>query len=254
MIPQDLLDKAIAKGTTEQYEAYVRTFPSVLTNNFKEWIDGEGVSVFAHYRDVSRGAGTGIKPPYSGLPLTQEQHSNQHQHGYDYYNPRQWWETQCNIMLCKWINNVKPPVLPEKRTSEVFTITGANHINAIKEMLDGYFKNPNAKPIKITVETDTRQRSTQQVRAQWGVVYNNLVEFYTENISAYGRDAARSIIDYAPSAEEIHAMHKRLHNDNQSTARLNPSKHSDYFQAMADYMQEHYKYELQMPVSNRDYY
>ena len=254
MIPQDLLDKAIAKGTTEQFEAYARTFPSVLTNDYKEYINGDGVSVFAHLRDVSRGSGTGIKPDYSGVPLTQEQHAKQHQHGYDYYNPREWWEAESNKMLCKWINNAKPPIQPEKRTSEAYTITSANHVNAIKEMLEGYFKNPNAKPIKLTVETDKRKRSVAQNNSQWGVIYGNLTDFYTENPAAFGMDMARSIQHHAPDMKTIHEMHKRINNNAQSTAGLKVNAHCNYFQNIADHMQTHYQYEVQMPVSNKDYY
>jgi hypothetical protein len=35
----------------------------------------------AHVRRVANGAGTAIKPPYSAIPLCNEDHSAQHQHG-----------------------------------------------------------------------------------------------------------------------------------------------------------------------------
>lgn len=166
MIPEQLLKKAQEKGTTEQYEAYVRLLPSCLTNDYKEYPHGEGRSVFAHVR---KGGGVAFKPPYSGVPLTQQQH-----HGYEYYNPIQWWERKAIDYLCKWINNVPIPQLPEKRTKETFNIESVSHLKAIEELLVEYFKNPNAKPINITVETDRRKRTIQQNKGQWGVVYNNI--------------------------------------------------------------------------------
>jgi len=153
MINPNLLEKAREKGTDTEFQAYVRLFPSILTKDYKEYVDGEGRSVFAHVRTVSAGAGIAIKPEYSGVPLTQTQHLKQHLHGYEHYSPMGWWEEEAGKMLCRWVNGVQPPVEPDKRTKEVFEIEHPNHIEAIKEMLVEYFNNPKAKPIKLTEET-----------------------------------------------------------------------------------------------------
>lgn len=47
--------------------------------------------VAAHWRKVASGAGTGIKPPYSALPLCKFCHDEQHQHGYTVLAPDHWW-------------------------------------------------------------------------------------------------------------------------------------------------------------------
>jgi len=248
VIPELLLQKATEKGGDDKYQAYIRGFPSCLTNDFKEFPNGEGRSVFAHIR---KNAGTGYKPPYSGVPLTQVQHANQHQHGYEYYNPMSWWENKRDEYLAKWVNNVKPPVLPVVRSQETYILESANHINAIKEMLGEYFKNPTAKPIEITVKTDNRKRSNVQNASQWGVVYNNIAEFYQDNQVALGSDMIRSIQDYKLDKDSLHAMLKRLHNQNQSTARLTISQHSNYFEDIANFYLINYEYEVQMPINTQ---
>ena len=254
MTSPNLLERARAKGTDKEFQSYVRQWPSVLTKDYKEYLNGDGRSVFAHVRSVGAGSGMAHKPEYSGVPLTQAQHAQQHQIGYEHYNPVEWWQGQVVDMLCKWVNGVSPPEEPEKRTREVFDIEHPNHINAIQEMLAEYFKNPRATPIRLTVEKDTRRRSTRQNKGMWGVLYSNIVEYYSEHPTAWGMDQVRSIMDYKPEGAEVHAMFKRLHNDNQSTASLKVSPCSEYYEKIARHMMEKHNHELQMPVSPHDYY
>lgn len=63
-----------ALGTDKQFQAYVRKLPSCLDGNT------HGI-VYAHVRRANN-SGTSIKPDYSGIPLTDPQHSqSQHQSG-----------------------------------------------------------------------------------------------------------------------------------------------------------------------------
>jgi hypothetical protein len=59
--------------------------------------DGRGLEadnpiVAAHYRKVAAGAGTGIKPPYSAIPLCKLCHDEQHAQGCNVIAPAHWWE------------------------------------------------------------------------------------------------------------------------------------------------------------------
>lgn len=56
-----------ALGTDEEFLAWIRTQ--------KSCVDGNGANIQAcHVRRVAAGAGTGIKPPYSAVPMTHPQH------------------------------------------------------------------------------------------------------------------------------------------------------------------------------------
>jgi hypothetical protein len=74
-------------------------------SNFLQWCRGQlvcwGCSATgvednpiqaAHYRKVAAGAGTGIKPPYSALPLCRKCHLKQHDKGYSAVATIEIWE------------------------------------------------------------------------------------------------------------------------------------------------------------------
>ncbi|MEM1153085.1 MAG: hypothetical protein AAGI44_03035 [Pseudomonadota bacterium] len=61
-----------------------------------------GDVVPAHVRRVSRGAGTGYKPPYSAIPLCDRHHSLQHQKGESVIGPPDWWESQADHYVKTW--------------------------------------------------------------------------------------------------------------------------------------------------------
>lgn len=71
-------------NTDKDFQAWVRRQPSCISGCFSEWVDGEGRCEFAHVRRVARGSGVGIKPAFSGVPLTHAEHAMQHQHGEAY--------------------------------------------------------------------------------------------------------------------------------------------------------------------------
>lgn len=252
MIPEQLLNKAIAKGSDNDFQAYVRLWPSVLTNDYKEWHNGEGRSVFAHHREVAAGAGIAHKPPYCGYPLTQEQHANTHQYGLNYYESEQWWQDKAIMMLVNWVNNVKPPMLPEKRTKERYIIGAANHLNALKEMLAPYFMNPKAKPVEVIIQTG-KKRTAKQNSGMWGVIYDDIVDFYSDNPEALAKDVVEYVLLHKPSNDFVHEIMKGLCNDNQSTASLRVQEHCNYFDRVANRFQEKHQHEVKMPVNNYGY-
>ena len=63
-----------ALGTDEEYQAWCREHACAVC--------GDPGTVFAHVRRVHRGAGMGIKPEWSGLPLCDSCHTIQHNEGY----------------------------------------------------------------------------------------------------------------------------------------------------------------------------
>lgn len=252
MIPELLLEKAKAKGSDAEYQAYVRRFPSVLTNDYKAWVDGEPVSEYSHERDVSDGAGVAIKPDYSGLPLTHEQHRNCHQHGQSYYNPPEWWYKKKVEMLTKWINGSKPPVLPEKRTKETYIVESANHLNALREMLEGYFQNPKAKPIEVTISTG-KKRSSSQNSGMWAAIYGDILAFYATRPDALAKDVVEYVLTHQPSNNFIHELMKGLCNDGKSTASLKVQEHCNYFDRIAQRFIEKHEHEVKMPVNTKGY-
>ena len=71
-------------NTDKDFQAWVRRQPSCVSGCFSEWQDGEGRCEFAHVRRVARGSGVGIKPPFSGVPLTHKEHAMQHRRGEAY--------------------------------------------------------------------------------------------------------------------------------------------------------------------------
>lgn len=56
-----------------KFLAWIRTLPSCLS--------GDGPCQAAHVRRVQFGSGTGIKPPFSAVPLTFTEHYLQHSQG-----------------------------------------------------------------------------------------------------------------------------------------------------------------------------
>jgi len=248
MLPERLLQKAIARGTDREYQEYVRQFPSGLTNDFKEWVNGEGRSVYAHDRNVADGSGMAIKPLYSGYPLTQEQHQNTHQYGQSYYNPAEWWRGKKIEMLNKWINNVPPPKLSEKRTKETYIIQSSEHMRAFQEILAPYFKNPKAKPVEVIIQTG-KKRSNKQNRSMWGAIYSDIVEFYGNNPAALAKDVVEYVLLHKPSNDFVHEIMKGLCNNNESTASLKIQQHCNYFDKIAHRFIEKHNHELKMPVN-----
>ena len=53
-----LIQRAKLKGSDEDFLAWVRTMPSILTGTYSEYVNGEGRNEACHVRRVHAGAGT----------------------------------------------------------------------------------------------------------------------------------------------------------------------------------------------------
>lgn len=69
-----------AEKEDEAFREWVQRQPSCLSGSFSEYINGEGRCVSAHVRRAST-SGTAYKGKLSCVPMTQEEHDYQHQHG-----------------------------------------------------------------------------------------------------------------------------------------------------------------------------
>ena len=85
-------------GTDRDFQAFVRELPSAIS--------GRGPCVFAHHRNA-KNAGTGYRPPFSGVPLTWDEHERQHRVGQYNFKPRGWWDAQVRRCLGLWIESVE---------------------------------------------------------------------------------------------------------------------------------------------------
>ncbi len=83
-----------ALGTDTQFREWVQRQPSAFSGQFSEYVNSEGRCIAAHVRRIADGAGTSIKPEYACIPLTDEEHKRQHQHGEGVLGSSEWWDKQ----------------------------------------------------------------------------------------------------------------------------------------------------------------
>ena len=99
--------RAVAEklGSDDLFQKWVRTKPCILTGATQD-------IEFAHVRRINRGAGTGIKPKFSGVPLHRDAHRYQHQHGEfsalqhfkgDGSNASEFFEKESDQLLIEWV-------------------------------------------------------------------------------------------------------------------------------------------------------
>jgi len=106
-------------GTDAEYLDWVKHQPSALSGDFSEWHDdGEAYSIPAHVRRVENGSGTAIKPPYSAIPLTNEEHQRTHLHGDSAIGSETWWEQN----RVKYVSDWAWTALKEKLGFESYTL------------------------------------------------------------------------------------------------------------------------------------
>ena len=92
-----------AIGLDAEYLEWVKHQKSAISGDFSEYHDtGEAYCVPAHVRRVEHGSGTGIKPPYSAIPLTKKEHDYAHQHGDTQVRPDEWWEKMRIKYVSDW--------------------------------------------------------------------------------------------------------------------------------------------------------
>lgn len=67
-------------GSDDDYKQWIQRQPSCYSEEFSEYVDGEGRSVAHHVRRADE-SGTGIKADYVYVPLRQREHEQLHQSG-----------------------------------------------------------------------------------------------------------------------------------------------------------------------------
>ncbi len=89
-----------ALGTDKQFRHWIQQQPSAYSGNYSEWMNGEGRCIAAHVRRSGE-AGTGFKPTYSCIPLTDAEHRLQHQKGESALEDFEW-EKARNDYIFAW--------------------------------------------------------------------------------------------------------------------------------------------------------
>lgn len=92
-----------ALGTDSEYLDWVRNQPSAFSGRLmRDEITGKEYCIAMHVRRAGSGAGTGIKPRYSAIPGTHEEHELQHQKGETALAPREVWEKKALDHVTRW--------------------------------------------------------------------------------------------------------------------------------------------------------
>lgn len=107
-----------ATGTDKMFLDWIRRQPSVVSGKFGAYNDqGEGRCEAAHVRRASN-SGTGMKPEYSAVPLTPEEHRLQHQKGYAALGHEPDWFVKKSVeCLEKWCKEVTRLEIDKDATS-----------------------------------------------------------------------------------------------------------------------------------------
>lgn len=253
MISEKLLARAKKKGSEEQYYSWLRQCPSCLFPEFSEYVNGEGRCVVAHVRNVN--GGIGYKPPYSAVPLTQDQHAKQHQYGYEYFMPIEAWSELSRYYLKKWIKGQNPTKL-KQGSKIVFTLFSADQlIELVRVVKNWTFK----RPLVVEIYQQQTNRTLQQNKAIW--LLNNQIATELQKdkfkMEAFVTDHMIDSYDKLPKssiAEMVHARNKFKYNK-KTTTRL--KKHNDGFsdsfeEYMGDIIHDMMRYgiHLDMPIKD----
>ena len=92
----------MSRAKDKKFREWVSRQPSCISGGYSEWVNGEGRNIACHIRRVSRGAGTGIKPLFSCVPMTNEEHMNTHRFGEEYYHWPEWFDKKADEYLAMW--------------------------------------------------------------------------------------------------------------------------------------------------------
>ena len=252
MINAKLLELARRRGTDSDYLDWVRTMPSCVTDSYGEWVDGIGRNEACHVRR-SHNSGTSIKPEYSAIPMTHDEHALQHQRGESVFGAPEWYDEQVVHHLVLWINGkVAIGSQDSEHWSRVYIIKNAGILVGIWLLLKKYFQKKDARPVKVIIQPNYRQRSVQQNRAQWGLMYKTMVDYYADHPSDLALDALESI-KFGVDASFIHEMCKRLFNDGKSTARLSTVQSNEYASRVREFFLHKYNIDIPEPVQESHY-
>ena len=93
-------------GSDEDYKAWCRTRPSAY--NPRNTPSNSKIE-YCHYRTASN-SGIAIKPPYSGIPMTMQEHQIQHRVGTFSFMERERWEYLVLEHLKAWARSTGKPL------------------------------------------------------------------------------------------------------------------------------------------------
>lgn len=88
-------------GTDKQFREWVQRQPSAFSGQYSEYVNGEGRCIAAHVRRAGE-SGTGHKAEYACIPLTNDEHQKQHQHGESALMPKGWWDQKRVEFVEQW--------------------------------------------------------------------------------------------------------------------------------------------------------
>lgn len=112
--------KDMKKPSDKKYLEWLSYQPSCLSGEFSQYIDGVGRNIAAHVRRA-KNSGTGYKPKYNAVPLTDKEHQYQHIFGeralLEKYNDchwpvkaaKEWFDDMAESYLEKWKCTVTKP-------------------------------------------------------------------------------------------------------------------------------------------------
>lgn len=240
----DLFEEARKKGTDAEYQTWVRRWPSCLSGAYTEYVNGEGMNVYAHVRRVSSGAGMAEKPPYSGIPLTDAEHQMQHQRGEGVFAPPEWYDAQARNYLYMWIHGAKPPSSDDFKAhwKKDYIIEYPGQILALWLLLKKHFSKENAKPVKCTLQRHVKRRSHAQLKYRWGPVYDQVLEYYEGHMDKLIYDTLEAI-NFGVTKDFINEMFKLRFTQGKSTSEST----IDDMEFIANIRDHMMKYELFIP-------
>lgn len=115
-----------AVGSDEQFREWIRTQPCAARRLDTNYMC-VGDVVAAHVRRVANGAGTGIKPPYSAIPLCDNHHQLQHKMGEEAMGGKEWFDKQRGEHLAAWVK------------SRIYTMMNTDSLTKISPLEFGVF-------------------------------------------------------------------------------------------------------------------
>lgn len=104
-----------ALGTDDEFLVWLKTHPCAATHLG----DCEGDVVPAHVRRIAGGAGTGIKPPYSAIPMCHKHHMLQHQKGESAFGGKEVFDQKLANYKNEWAHTKLRELFRVEHLSEV---------------------------------------------------------------------------------------------------------------------------------------
>lgn len=107
-------------GSDRQYRDWLSYQPSCVSGGFNQVLNGAGRNIACHVRRASN-AGTGYKPPFSAVPMTDVEHMLQHNRGeaavllaygkghFTTQQAKEWFNEQARKYLERWIAHRSNP-------------------------------------------------------------------------------------------------------------------------------------------------